>query len=131
MAFTSLYTVTDLSLVLSLSLDTTRLPNVAPYNTFTITCTASVPLGVVSPKTFQWRRQINHNCSEEIHSSLNNNDSINIVSKDPSKPVSTSILSVNETIAGTWSYCCQADLDELNITNINSTSITITGRFCY
>ena len=117
--------------MLSLSLNATDLPNVAPYNTFTITCTASVPLGVVSPKTFQWRRQANRSCSEEIPNLRNNSDSIIIVNTDTNEPLSTSMVSVKETLANTWSYCCQAVMDELNIMTIESTSITITGRLQY
>ena len=117
--------------MLSLSLNTSRLPNVAPYNIFTITCTASVPLGVVSPKTFHWRRQANRSCSKEIPNLRNNSDGIIIVNKDTNEPLSTIMLSVKETLAGTWSYCCQAVMDGLNIMTIESTSITITGRLQY
>ena len=108
--------------------NTTRLPNVAPYNTFSLTCTATTPEGVVSPKTFTWWRrnavmnntlvQINHSETNYINSSTLN------------QPVSTSVLTVTETTAGVWNYSCTVTLEQLtNVTNeADSHPIHVTGN---
>ena len=45
-------------ITVSLEPNTTRLLTEPPYNTFTITCTATAPEGVVAGKTIEWRRRI-------------------------------------------------------------------------
>jgi len=57
-----------------LTSNTTRLPNMAPYNTFFFACTATVPQGVVSPKTFTWSRRIGASMSGLIDITDNGSD---------------------------------------------------------
>ena len=93
---------TDSSIQLDLTSNTTRLPNIAPYNTFSLTCTATVPQGVVSPKTFTWRRRIGPS-TRGLNDTTDNGDSILITSTNLDQPTSTSVLTVRETTAG--DYC--------------------------
>ena len=118
----------DPPLLVSLNSSTTLdLPNVPPYNTFSLNCTAIVPQGEVTPKTFSWKRRTGHS-SEEVK-----NDSstvIRIENSNQGQPVSTSVLTVTETAAGTYHFQCRVDLEELNIHYIsNEYSISIT-TFC-
>ena len=118
-------------MTLSLTPNTTRLPNVAPYNTFSLTCTATAPEGVVSPKTFTWWRQ-----NAEMNNKLlqiNHSETIHINSSTLNQPVSTSVLTVTETTAGEWYYRCTVTLEELtNVTNeAGSHPIQVTGKSFY
>ena len=94
--------------------NTTRLPNVAPYNTFFLTCTATVPQGVVSPKTFTWRRRIGPDTGGLTYIT-DNGGSILITSTNLDQPTSTSVLTVRETTAGDYRYRCRVDLTELGL----------------
>ena len=108
--------------------NTTRLPNMAPYNTFSLTCNANVPQGVVSPKTFTWRRRIGASTG-----GLNDvmvNSSILITSTNLDQPTSTSVLTVRETTAGDYRYRCRVDLSELTVVDtIDVYPINVTGEW--
>ena len=92
--------------MLTLLPNTSRLPNVAPYNIFTITYTATTPEGVALPKTFYWWRETSRDCSNENRASLSSNNSIQIVNRNLNESLSTSIITVKEKIVSKWSYCC-------------------------
>ena len=116
------------NVTLSLTPNTTRLPNVHPYNIFSLTCTATAPEGVVSPKNFTWWRQnavINNNIAQ-----INHSEAIQIINRALEHPVSTSVLTVTETTAGEWYYYCSVTLKELtNVTNeAGSHRIHVTGK---
>ena len=115
------------NVALSLTANTTRLPNVPPYNTFSLTCTATAPEGVVSPKTFTWWRQ---NALSINLAQINNNETNYINSSTLNQPKSTSVLTVTETTAGEWYYHCNVTLFELtNVTNgIRSHPIHVTSK---
>ena len=119
---------------LTLTANTTRLPNVAPYNTFSLTCTAISSVegvgNVALPKRFLWRRR--YPPSESTFYLLANNASINIVDGDNlNLPTSSSILEVTEDIPQNYWYCCQVDLDlpEDNIsTRTDIYPVIVTGK---
>ena len=104
------------NVALSLTSNTTRLPNIPPYNTFSLTCTATAPEGVVSQRTFTWWRRnavTNSNLTEVL-----SNNKFNIINSTSDQPVSTSVLTVTETTAGEWYYHCNVTLEELtNVTD--------------
>ena len=111
--------------------NSTHLPNIPPYNTFSLTCTATAPEGVVSPKTFTWWRQnavMNSKLVQINHSETNyiNGSTLN-------QPKSTSVLTVTETTAGEWYYHCNVTLEELtNVSNkAGSHLIQVTGKSLY
>ena len=114
-------------MTVSLTSNTTRLPNVPPYNTFSLTCTATVPEGVVSPKIFTWWRQ---------NSTVNNSlEEFGITSINLNQTISTSMLVVTETTAGIWHFSCEVAIPELfNVSNRSDAyhSINVTGKsyFC-
>ena len=112
------------TLALSAVSSTTRLPNVAPYNTFSLTCTATAPEGVVAPKTFTWRRteSAGGTCGgfTVVSSNVNN--------RNLEQPVSTSILTVTETDNGTLHFCCQASVAGASGTPNSVISIDVVGE---
>ena len=106
---------------------TTRLPNVDPYNTFTLTCTATAPMGVIESKIFTWRRRIGSGGPCDSFSVVIYSSIFQIVNSNVNQPVSTSVLTVTETTAAEWRYCCQASL--LGVTgNSDEVPVTVTGE---
>ena len=115
---------------MNLTSNTTHLPNTAPYNTFSLTCTATVPQGVVSPKTFTWRRRIGSS-TDDLTDITDNGDSILITSTNLDQPTSTSVLTVKETTAGDYRYRCRVDLGELPVfSKTDVYPINVTGERC-
>ena len=113
--------------MLSLTSNTTRLPNVPPHNTVSLTCTATVPEGVVSPKTFTWQRRRTGPGSGSDFQIVSNSESTVI---EPDIPNSQSVLTVTEEVDGVYVYQCSVRLAELAITDsTDSTPITVTA-FC-
>ena len=107
---------------------TTRLPDVTPYNTFTLTCTATAPEGVVAPKTFTWRRANPANGTCDDFSVVGGNVDSNL-----EQPVSTSALkvTVTETDIGVLRFCCQASIAGASGTSNSVLSIDVVGEFVY
>ena len=113
--------------MLSLASNETRLPNVPPHNTFSLTCTATVPEGVISPKTFTWKRRRTGPGSGSDFKMVSNSDSTVI---KPDIPDSQSVLTVTEEVDGVYVYQCLVSLAELAVTNrTRSNPITVTA-FC-
>ena len=123
------FTYTDPTIQLGLTSNATRFPNTAPYNTFSLTCTATGPPGVVSPKAFTWRRRIGADTSG-LTDVIDNGDSILITSVDLTQPISTSVLTVRETAAGVYRYRCRVDFTELAVAdNVDEYPITVTSEW--
>ena len=106
---------------------TTRLPDVTPYNTFNLTCTATAPERVVAPKTFTWRRADpadGSNCNDFAVVSGN-------IDNNLEQPVSTSVLTVtvNETDIGIVHFCGQASIAKPDVSGKSVTLINIVGEF--
>jgi len=122
---------TDTTIQLNLTSNTTHLPNIAPYNTFFLTCTATVPQGVVLPKSFAWRRRIGSSITN-LTRLTDNGDSILITSTNLDQSTSTSVLTVRETTAGDYRYRCRVDLNELPVFNKTDVyPINVTGERCF
>ena len=117
----------DPSLTLAVLSSTTRLPNIDPYNTFTITCTATAPMGVIESKTFTWKRTGGLGGSCGSFSEVVENDTFQITNTNVAEPVSTSVLTVTETTAAVWRYCCQATLLSVPVTS-GEVPVTVTGE---
>ena len=122
-----------LTLELSAVSSTTRLPDVAPYNTFTLTCTATAPEGVVAPKAFTWRRADPADDTCDDFTVVGGNVDSNV-----EQPVSTSALNVTVSNAdiGTLHYCCQVSITDMGmaVSDNSVTSITVVGEYvcvCY
>ena len=132
--FSSHYTVPILTV--TLTPNTTRLPNVAPYNTFFLTCTATSSVegvgNVALPKTFTWRRRYGPDTTGLTQ--LSSNATIQIQDRDNlAQPTSSSMLTVTEDIPQDYRYRCQVDLD-LPADNIFTLTdvypVTVTGKCC-
>ena len=99
----------------------------SPYNTFTLTCTATAPPGVIEPKTFTWRRTTASGGSCGSFGVVTESGTRQIANSNVNQPVSTSELTVTETTAAEWRYCCQASL--FGVTGASDVvAITITGE---
>ena len=117
----------DPTLTLAVLSSTTRLPNVNPYNTFTLTCTATAPMGVIESKTFTWRRRSGLGGFCGSFSAFTESATLQITNSNVDQPVSTSVLTVTETTAAEWRYCCQASL--LGVTDSSGeVAVTVTGK---
>ena len=117
------------TITVSLEPNTTRLPTVPPYNTFTITCTATVPKGVVAGKTIEWKRRIG--TSGGLTQITNSNNGIQIETTGLNQPETISVLTVTETAPGDYSYRCRVDISELGIDNVDGDvyPINVIGEF--
>ena len=80
--------------------------DVAPYNIFVLTCTATQPSSVSVTKTIEWRETRN-GVTEAI---IADNSSANITNNDLGSPTSTSHLSVRLNDAGDRVISCTAIL---------------------
>ena len=106
--------------------NTTHLPNVAPYNTFSLTCTATTSVegvgNVALPKRFLWLRR--YGSSEMNLDILSSNATIQIQDGDNlNQPTSSSMLTVTEDIPQDYRYRCRVDLDLTNDMILNRTDI--------
>ena len=107
------------TLTLSVMPNTTRLPSAEPYNRFTITCTATAPEGVISPKTFIWRRtNVAGGSCDSFTDISDNGDTLRIMFSSLGQPVSTSVLTVTEDVPAEWQYCCEARLTDLGSSDV-------------
>ena len=108
------------TLTLSVMPNATRLPSADPYNQFTITCTATAPEGVISPKTFIWRRTnvAGGSCDSFSEEISDNGDTLQIMFSSLEQPVSTSVLTVTEDVPAEWQYCCEARLTDLGSSDV-------------
>jgi len=119
---------TDTTIQLDLTSNTTHLLNFAPYNTFFLICTATVPQGVVVPKMFVWRRRIGPSTTGLAPLASSSNSRL-ITSTNLDQPTSTSVLIVRETIPGDYRYRCRVDLSELPYFNKTDVyPINVTGE---
>ena len=115
------------TVLLSLTSNVTHLPNVSPYNTFSLTCTATVPEGVISPKNFTWQRRRTAPGSGSDFQIINNTNNTTIKADVPN---SQSVLTVTEAVGGIYVYQCSVCLAELVVENsTDSTPITV-SIFC-
>ena len=128
-ALSPIYTVPTVEL--TLTPNTTRLPNVAPYNTFSLTCTATSSVQgseVAFTKSFTWSYQMGNRVGATTGFTT---VQMGIMNRDLNLARSTSELTVSETTAGMYTYRCQANLD-LSADNIFGRNdyypITVTGE---
>ena len=122
------------AITLALTANTTRLPNVASYNTFSLNCTATSSVesvgNVALPKRFIWKRQygpdttgltqLSSNATIQIHDGDNQN-----------QPTSSSMLIVTEDIPQDYRYRCRVNLNLPADMILNGTDIypiTVTGK---
>ena len=101
------------TIIATFTTNTTRLPNVAPYNTFSLNCTTTSHVegvgNVALPKRFLWLRR--YGFSEFNLVPLTSNATIQIQDGDNlNQPTSSSVLTVTENISRDYQYRCQIDL---------------------
>ncbi len=110
----------------SLMTNTSYLPNVAPYNSFTLTCTATtIPsqLSVSTVKSFVWKQELlNGTLTEIITDTIDRRDT-NLYQR-----VSTSTLIVKKSAAGEYHYYCQVDIGDLGVNVSDDEYIKVNGE---
>ena len=120
---------------MSVQPNTTRLPNVDPYNTFIINCIATVPESVISPKMFNWSRlYISVTGQQTMQAVTMERRQFKIASTNLDRPTSSSLLTVTETTPGNYTYHCQVHLEGHNNIIMNETDvhpINVTGMCCH
>ena len=84
-------------------------------------------MGVIESKTFIWRRTSGLGGSCGNFPEDTESGTFQITDSDVDQPVSTSVLTVIETTAAVWRYCCLASL--LSVTGFSGeVAITVTGE---
>ena len=123
------------TIIVTLTANTTRLPNEAPYNTFSLTCNATSSVegrNVALPKRFLWRRR--YGPSEFTLDLLTSNATIQIQDGDNLyQPTSFSMLTVTEDITQNYRYRCRVDLSlptDTIYTRTDIYPINVTGKNC-
>ena len=119
---------------MALTPNTTRLPNVAPYNTFSLTCTGTSSIegvgNVALPKGFIWRRRYGSSRFNLVQ--LTSNATIQIQDGDNlNQPTSSSVLTVTEDIPRDYWYRCRVDLNltaDMIFNRTDIRTITVTGK---
>jgi len=79
--------------------------DIAPYNTFTLMCTATVPSNVTGAKSFEWRKS---DSSSDAYEMLVPNEDITIINLNVENTTSASILVARQNVSGSFSYVCTA-----------------------
>ena len=92
-----------------------------PYNSFTLTCTVTVPASVQVAKVIEWSRSFQGSSSPLSH----NGDTVMITNSDLSTAITTSVLVTSENTAGSVSYICTSTV--LEVTGSNSAIIQVQG----
>ena len=101
----------------SLSSTTVRLPSVSPYNTLTLTCTATLPVSrdmLTASLSFTWLKG-----SDDVTSSSSSSDPL------------TSTLTRQETTPSTFTYTCRYSVvvsGDTPYTADTSATVTVTGE---
>ncbi len=110
----------------------TLLPNEAPYNVFSLTCTATtIPpqlTTATTAKTFVWKRESTSGALTRV---TPNGNGIKQRDSNVEEMVSTSVLTVRESTAGGYRYHCQVDIDGLGLNSSDSVSVQVNGKFHY
>lgn len=93
----------------------------APYNTFSLVCTATLPPNVTAVKQFIWNRQDSSGSSTNFTSSAGTT----ITDLNLNSATSTSVLTTNVTTSGLFLFTCdvRALLSQSEVTTI----VTVKG----
>lgn len=114
---------TELCLVVQTEPSTLTVLDVAPYNAFSIVCTASVPVNVTVTKSFVWRRG-----SSRTGTIITPGRGTSITTLNSDNATSTSILTTNASTAGSHLYTC--DVTVLSSLSSASTTVVVNGNSC-
>ena len=88
---------------------------------------ATAPEGVVEEKTLTWRRTSGSGGTCGSFLQVTAGGIFQIMPSDLDQPLSTSVLTVTETVAAMWHYCCQATLLGVSGTS-NERLFAVTGK---
>ena len=113
-------------LTVDLAPSSVRILDTSPYNSFALTCNSTVA-DVASVPTTQWIKELEGGSSTTVLAG--NGASVNI-SNTASGFVTTSTISVVETVAGTYIYTCTSSIQQAgNVTVVSvNTTITVQGE---
>ena len=122
----------DPTLSVNLPAIVTRVLDISPYNTFTLTCTATSSFSGIDRailKSFTWTSRIDSGANEMISSSTNG---VTITDSDLDQATSTSTLQMTTTTAGEHMYTCSSSLVVSpamdDITGSAQQTVTVVGQ---
>ena len=129
MRFTvSLFSLSELSIPITLTAEPDTVPSAPSYNTYSLTCEANPPDFLNYPFEFQWIR-IAGSDSEEIITP----DSSTTIETSATEPVS--ILRTSQMIPGQYEYYCTVQFlygDEVVASDTSiSITVTVTGNVVF
>ena len=98
------------------------------FNSAILTCTATatLPTGVQSTKIFEWTKAAVGSAPDPV---THNGDSVIITNSEIASTVSTSVLMIRESTAGTFVYTCRVTV--VTVSEEDSLSITVRGNNSY
>ena len=106
-----------LGLVVQVQPTTVSVLDPAPYNTFSIVCTAAVPTSVTAAKQFVWRVG---------STNLTSGAGVSITTLDLSNGTSTSVLTTNASAPGSFPYTCEVTVSSSQ--SSATATVTVNGR---
>ena len=96
--------------------------DVMPYNTFSIVCTATLPVNVTAMKQFAW-----YLGSSGSGTNLTSSTGTTITNLHLNNATSTSVLTTNASTPGSFFYTCVASV--LSSQSSATATITVNGKF--
>ena len=110
----------ELGLIVQTEPSTVTVLDAAPYNTFSIVCTASVPANVTTTKSFVWRRG-----PSGTGTVLTSSEGTSITTLNLGSATSTSVLTTNASSPGSFVYTC--DVTVLSSLSSAATTVVVNG----
>ena len=115
-----------MSVIVTVNPGSVNILDIAPYNTFTLTCTATVPSNVSGTKSFEWRRGAAGSDANEL---LAPNEDVTIINLNVENTTSASILVANQNVSGSFTYVCTTTVTAG--TGTASSTVLATGASVY
>ena len=113
----------EIGLIVQTEPSTVTVLDTTPYNSFSIVCTASVPVSVTVTKSFVWRMG-----SSRTGTLITPGNSTSIITLNLGSATSTSVLSTRASAAGSFIYTC--DVTVLSSLSSASTTVVVNGNSC-
>ena len=110
---------TELGLIVQVQPSMVTVLDSAPYNTFSIVCTATVPTNLTTVKRFTWRMG-----SSGSGTNLTSGDGTTITTLNLNNATSTSVLTTRVTTPGSFPYTCDVTV----LSSLSSATATVTAN---
>lgn len=114
------FTPPELGLIVQTEPTSVTVLDAAPYNTFSIVCTASLPANVTATKSFVWRLG-----PSGTGTVLTSSEDTSITTLNLGSATSTSVLTTNASSPGLSVYTC--DVTVLSSLSSAATTVVVNG----